>query len=745
MAACFTQQYPIRSARVPNVEIGNSSPRISAESQKDLGFIRLVFPMKNKFRDALPFRRRQATVTDPGPYEPIDSSKQEIRIIHLLPGEFDDAINIELVPVSLSSDPAPQYDALSYVWGREQCETPASVNGKRVSITTNLDVALRYFRDKDVEKTLWVDAVCINQQDNVEKGPQVQMMGQIYSKAARVLVWLGPAADESDELLQRMSQGIIEEEISDSTLQSAALAMMGRPWFTRIWVQQEIALAALDPTMCCGRHTLPWAEWCLCMLRFLFALENAFREVMQRQAMEGVAIQPIPTDSKEVEEEKYQKLLKHIENNRKSIDIQKALLTLENLTSLRGRVEMASGTYNDKMFEITAYVKAQKDPEASASATQVNKAPLSADDLRKTFKENGMDEQAMREYIKSYVGRDDPTEFPRLLGTVSHLDATDDRDKVFGILGLAKFAGEPIKADYSKTKRQVYSEAMATIIRDSLYLSYTRLSIVDSKKKGLPSWVPEIGGKTLGGADILPNYRDVETAMASARAEVPPATFSNDCQTLTVGGVELGRVLVVIEKPVLEDPELANPDERFMLKDELKALINDKGIHLRTVCRTLIGNRITHLLAERDATWDDDQMKLLQSEDNMLQAVAIMCGRSHRDEESDQTDLTAEELRLLKLQLFLTCRKPTLFFTDTGKLGLVIGKVAKGDVVAALFGVAMAFVLRRASSLSTFMKDLGKKERTQEPTYEMIGTCHVGEHKLGYPDHESGFQTFVIN
>lgn len=702
--------------------------------------------MKNKIREAMPFRRRQATATDPAPYEPIDSSKGEIRIIHLLPGSFDDTINIELVPVSLSSNPTPQYDALSYVWGLEKCSTPAFVNGIPIAITSNLDTALRYFRDKTNEKTLWVDAVCINQKDNVEKGPQVQMMGQIYSKAAQVLVWLGPAADGSDKLLERMSEGITETQISDETLQNSSFAMTGRPWFTRIWVQQEIALAARDPTMCCGGHALSWAQWCLYTLRFLFALENGFREVMHRQAMEGVAIQPLETDSDEVAEEKYQKLMKHIENNKRAMAIQKALLTLENLASLRARIEMASGTYNDKMFEITAYIKAQKDPQAIKSVSGTNKPPLSAHELRDLFQEMGMGEDAMRDYIKSYIGRDDPTEFPQLLGTVSHLDATDDRDKVFGILGLAKFVGEPIKADYSKTKRQLYAEAMAVIIRDSLDLSYTRLSIVDSKKKGLPSWVPEIGGKTLRGADILPNYRAVETALKSKNSsDVPPPTFSNNYQTLTVGGVELGRISVVIDTPVVEDPELANLNERFTLKDELKNLIADKSIPMSTVWQTLIGNRVTNLLMERDATWNDDQVALLRSEEKLLQAVTAMCGRKHHGPEGVQDHLSQEDLRFLRLQIFETCRKATLFFTDTGKLGLVIGKAAKGDIVAALFGVGITFVLRRVSSFSTFMKDLRKKERTQEPTYEMIGTCHVGEHQLGHMQREPEFQTFVVN
>lgn len=699
----------------------------------------------NRFREVLPFRRKQATATDPGPYEPIDSSKEEIRIIHLLPGEFDDTINLELATVSLSSNPTPQYDALSYVWGQEQCQTPAFVNGRPVIITSNLDIALRHFRDRYDEKILWVDAVCINQKDNVEKGPQVQMMGQIYSKAAQVLVWLGPAADGSDELLDRMSQGFKEEEISDQTLQDSSLDMMGRPWFTRIWVQQEIALAARDPTICCGRHALSWAEWCLCTLRFLFALENAFRDVMHRQAMEGVARQPLPTDSEDVVEEKYQKLLKHIDNNKRAMAIQKALVTLENLASVRARVEMASGTYNDKMIEITAYIKAQKNPQPSVLANGPNEPPLSAEKLRDLFKQLGMGEDDMREYIKADVGRNDPTEFPQLLGMVSHLDATDDRDKVFGILGLAKFLGEPIMADYDKTKRQVYSEAMATIIRDSLYLSYTRLSIVDSKKKGLPSWVPEIGGKQPVGAEILPNYNAVRMAMQSAHAQMPPPTFSNDFQTLTVGGVELGRVSVVIETPVIEDPELANPDERFTLRDELKSLIDDQSVPMTTVWQTLIGNQAENLFGERDATWDEGQVELLRSDEKLLQAVTIMCGRENRDPQGVQDRLSQEHLRFLRLQFFETCRKATLFFTDTGKLGLVIGKVAKGDIVAALFGVGMTFVLRRASSLSTFIKELGKKERTQEPTYEMIGTCHVGGHKLGHEDHDSGFQTFIIN
>lgn len=439
--------------------------------------------------------------------------------------------------------------------------------------------------------------------------------------------------------------------------------------------------------------------------------------------------------------------MKHIENNRRSIAIHKALLTLENLASLRGGVEMSSGTYNDKMFEILAYVKSRKQGRDSTLASGKFKAPLTADEIRQAWKENGMDEQSMREHIKTFVGRDDgdPTAFPRLLHMVSHLDATDARDKIYGILGMAKFFGKPIQADYTKTKRQVYSEAMATVIRDSLHLSYTNMPPIDSKKKGLPSWVPDIGDLNLVGSDVLPYYRDVEQALPSSRAEVPPVTFSEDYQTLRVGGAELGRVKQVIEQPIIEDQELANPEERFALRDEVKSLVAEQIVELRTLWRTLIANRDTKLFTEHHVTWDDDQVGLLRNETKMLQAVAAMCGKSFDAPQQQQDTLSKEDLRFIQLQFFDTCRKGTMFLTDTGRLGVVMGKVAKGDVLAALFGVGMTFVLRRASSFSSFVKDFGKRERTQEPTYEMVGVCHIGEHKLCHADQEFGFQMFVIN
>lgn len=707
--------------------------------------------MKHKILEAFPFRRRLDT--DSSFYTPLDSSREEIRVIHLLPGEFDHGIKIELVPIFLSSEPPPRYNALSYVWGREQCQAPALVNGKPFAITSNLDLALRYFRDRVAEKVLWVDAVCINQGDIVEKGIQVQMMGRIYSEAGQVFVWLGQAGGGSDELIDHMSGSEALDGAVDPTLQDASLAMMGRPWFTRIWVQQEIALARLDPLVCCGRRTISFATWCDHMLKMLFALEDTYREVMQRQEMEGVAIRPSPGDSEEVVEAKYQKLLQHIGNNKKWMAIQRSLITAQNLAYLRAAVEMASGIYNDKLAQVNAYIKLKTDPQSLTGVPRGNSQVLTASEVKTVLEGNRMDEVAARDFIKSLVSLKDPTEFPLLLRATCRMDATEPRDKVFGILGLAKFIGKPVLADYNKTKRQVYSEAFAAVIRDGLEWSYSMWSVSGSRKKGLPSWVPDLSYDSADSHHIKPPYRAIVDALQSSFRGVPLATFSDDYQILYAGGVELGRVHIAFQQPIVEDPELINPDERFKMREEVKALIAENSIPIRTMWKTMMGT------IDFSSTWDGDHLEVLRSEEIMLRAISIICGQGDTASQQGKDCVSKDDLRVIQCQLFNVCDKSTLFFTNTGRVGLVEGKVQKGDIVTALFGVGIPFILRRPSPLSTMLKGLGKtvsEERGQEESYKIISTCHIGEHEWGHPEvprdvdiaelyRSYKFQTFVIS
>jgi hypothetical protein len=93
-----------------------------------------------------------------------------------------------------------------------------------------------------MERIIWIDAICINQEDNDEKGQQVQSMAKIYAKASRVIVWLGEAAGDSDHALEVIRKAA-EEQYTNSAIdkpnQQSIFTLLERPWFQRIWVSVQ--------------------------------------------------------------------------------------------------------------------------------------------------------------------------------------------------------------------------------------------------------------------------------------------------------------------------------------------------------------------------------------------------------------------------------------------------------------------------------------------------------------------------
>lgn len=125
------------------------------------------------------------------------SSPRSIRLVTLLPADSKHSpLAVTLREASLdTAGGARSYEALSYLWGAREGSLPLSCNGERLLITPNCDSALRRLRHEDVPRTLWVDAICIDQTKTGEgykdRGVQVPLMGEIYSKASRTLCWLG--------------------------------------------------------------------------------------------------------------------------------------------------------------------------------------------------------------------------------------------------------------------------------------------------------------------------------------------------------------------------------------------------------------------------------------------------------------------------------------------------------------------------------------------------------------------------
>ncbi|KAK5698341.1 hypothetical protein LTR17_023748 [Elasticomyces elasticus] len=134
------------------------------------------------------------------PYQPLDASRREIRVLDLLPGRYKSPIKCRLRTVSIADkENLPYYAALSYTWGNAENRrfVTVSVGGMEysVSITRNLFMALRGLRSRWRKDTLWVDALGINQSDDEERASQVSFMGEVYSLAARTYVWLGSSIE----------------------------------------------------------------------------------------------------------------------------------------------------------------------------------------------------------------------------------------------------------------------------------------------------------------------------------------------------------------------------------------------------------------------------------------------------------------------------------------------------------------------------------------------------------------------
>jgi len=205
-------------------------------------------------------------MANPYPSPPLQSG-EDTRMIRVPPGQFNDDIQISLYPVSLS-DRSLKFQALSYVWGDPGSTERISCNGQLLKVTVNLGKALRHLRSETDDLVLWADAVCINQNDSAEKGRQVANMGRIYSDAKKVLVWLGRdrnnAAIETVRWAQEMAKeyrrwkgsifesGNYHKTVPEAVLQGVPgfMDLLNRPWFTRVWTFQELALSRQAEFVC---------------------------------------------------------------------------------------------------------------------------------------------------------------------------------------------------------------------------------------------------------------------------------------------------------------------------------------------------------------------------------------------------------------------------------------------------------------------------------------------------------------
>ncbi|XEV04693.1 hypothetical protein FSHL1_009980 [Fusarium sambucinum] len=233
----------------------------------------------------------------------LQTASTEIRLLDLYPSErLTDSRLVGRLYTTTVNHPSP-YIALSYVWGNGNKVKSIWLHNSRgeeadISITESLHTALQQLRKPDKAITLWIDQICINQADNTEKNQQVGLMGSIYSAAKQVIVWLGPAENNSDEVMDGWNdigqkaldyglEGYMnpdryhliwpimknENPTDEATIsfqqllvhtvdiftpllkEAAVKEWFERPYFSRVWIVQEFCLCT-DTVFICGSKSV---------------------------------------------------------------------------------------------------------------------------------------------------------------------------------------------------------------------------------------------------------------------------------------------------------------------------------------------------------------------------------------------------------------------------------------------------------------------------------------------------------
>jgi hypothetical protein len=389
-------------------------------------------------------------------YRPLDNTREEIRLLDLLPSlEQGSQLRCR---VRHSTIKDAKYHALSYAWGdptnREDIEVEYEPSGHLsnkhtadvfgTTVGANLASALRHLRDKDLVFTLWADAICIDQGNNDEKSEQVQLMAKIYKTASQVIVWLGPAGEGSDNAIDALTEigreaerfhfdRTIYSKMSDPSIwevddpvddrgvsmksfldkisgQSSESgqgtfspveleALTKRLWWSRVWVLQEMLLAS-TATFACGYRRLPDTQFRLAIMAFF-----GFRHV----------------------------------------SLQKDPVRNTNMTDYERSVG--------------------KSDVSIQSSWMLTMKPLIQDGTLLLF------DLAMELYN----------------GTC-RFTATDPRDKIYGLLGIAGYLSNRLRPDYNYNCADVYTQAMMEFLHSGNMFSLSCF-LPKLHNLQLPSWV----------------------------------------------------------------------------------------------------------------------------------------------------------------------------------------------------------------------------------------------------------------
>ena len=591
-----------------------------------------------------------------------------IRLLVLQPNSNDEPIEGHFIFRTLSTGNSDNlenaetpYCALSYCWGEDRSiDHFIKVNNQSFGVTSHLHSALQQLRKNDLPVVLWIDALCINQQDIEERSRQVAIMRLVYLSAERVVIWLG----------------VDEQQEPGSSTPSSGLAL----WF----------LELVGKMKC---HSYPLSDIRNIMDSIISLILSEFdptkdidNEATKGEYSHAVAQKSLlPTFLASVDE-----LLQSSWFNRVWV-LQEAVLAPQDLTVLCGENSIG---WEDFWSALLSIWKLKREPVVQESHLL-----------------HGLGSVTFIAQLRYDWQRGEGSIFD-LLSLVARSrvrQTTDPRDKVYGLLGLLNpelllqnnfgsisdsvFA---FTVDYSKSVEQIYEEFAVWCMTAGKSLDILNYSYNAASSLRLPSWVPDWSIPTTSSLSW-----DASPSMYNAGGSRP---FHLRCipshHQIYLTGLQIDTVKSVArlthEEGEMENPRSETWTEWYTLSQTARYYTLEEIEE--PFWRTIVSDRKTRTERADDETGVQFHT-WFHGRDGFPagQAAAV------------ETHNSAEFLHIMSL--ILLGRR--LFVTECGFLGMADGGIRTGDGIFVLNGGALCFILRAEDSSS-----LGGE--TQDRVYRLI-------------------------
>ncbi|TGJ77573.1 hypothetical protein E0Z10_g10698 [Xylaria hypoxylon] len=599
---------------------------------------------------------------NPTIYQPLSREKREFRLARIKPtphGEHDDhPIEVTLEHASLNSP--PKFTALSYTWGDGEDPTTIFLNAIPTLTRRNLHAALLQLRRRVLDDRIWIDAICINQNDDTERSWQVNEMRSIFSLTDHVYCWLGPAADDSDAALQMLRR--VAQDCEDSGLMMDGIKLRAE----RVGKIGPMVLSTSEDEE---------ARLSLCKKLINYEeLESKYGSASQGAAvLEKLLHRPYFSRVWIIQEFSLAKQCQFL-CGKSSLDAHLFEMAIEAIglaKSYRPKLSPRTSSRGNKFFFPFSWTYMRLKPFTVRQAVASGSPP-------ELFNIISIDGACPKRPIYA---------------------ASDPRDIVFGILGCAVDAESlGLQADYSKPVNQVFAETTKALIGQRKRYQLGRCSFLKDMP-GLPSWVPD--WKRLGelGGIVYPISGSVPFRADDGLLDPLDDVDLRDWKILRTCGWYVD-VVTAVMKPAKRrsinpyaHPHLSSESQTHWLLEiiEFFQLDSSGKSDEPAVWRTVVqdqqrqGERTTPI-------WQDLAPRIFRG---VPLSVEELTPDQLEFIEHLSPDGTVEGLKSAILRsMEVGCRFRTLFKTRSGKIGLGPEVMLAGDIVTIIHRNDSPVILR---------------------------------------------------